>query len=578
LANEVRIRASVRDDATRPINNIRDAWTKFQREGSQGVKAGLTAAAATKGFDLLGQAIHGVTDFMGRSIQRASDLAESQGKVSVVFGESADEIEAWASRSARAFGQSSQQALEAAGTYGNLFQAFGLGQDEAAKMSTALVELAADLASFNNTSVDDALLALRSGLSGETEPLKRYGIAISDARLRTTLMAQGVKDLGSTLTPLQKSMAAYTLIMQDSSLAQGDFARTADGAANSARILDAEIADLEAEIGTKALPAQRAWLQAQRDGIGVVSAVVTGLDAQANSVSENADALETLIDQFAPWASGLADATQAHVYLSDEMAGARAEAQQMAFATEHAGDMAETAAPKVGDLADETKDLEKAARDAEREIDDLSDTIADELFGEAITAGNEARLKETIKDLRDQRSEVKKSSPEWKILTGEIAENRQRLFELHLEQAAEEGPEAAIDFLRKQAAASGLARDEIAKLIRKYQQLAGVQTVLSPTQLFGGKARNLTGFAHGGRYRANEPRIVGEEGPEIDIPDHSGVIVPGGGTGGGSMSGGGSPVVIPVPVPSFFTPAMASVWVNEAGPVMVDYFRRRGLV
>jgi hypothetical protein len=103
-------------------------------------------------------------------------------------------------------------------------------------MSKTLVQLAADLASFNNTSVDDALVALRSGLSGEAEPLKRYGIALSDARMRQELMAQGVKDLGATLTPLQKTQAAYTLILKDSKLAQGDFARTSTGLANEQRI------------------------------------------------------------------------------------------------------------------------------------------------------------------------------------------------------------------------------------------------------------------------------------------------------------------------------------------------------
>lgn len=221
----------------------------------RGFAAGLGIGGGTVGFLAATRAASALTDALGDTVKAASALEESQAKVGVVFGDSSREVEAWAAASSRAFGQSTQQALEAAGTYGNLFQAFGLTRDAASDMSTSLVELASDLASFNNTSVDDALVALRSGLSGETEPLKRYGIALNDARMRAELTAQGVRDLGGTLTAAQKATAAYAIIMKDSSLAQGDFARTSDGLANSSRILDAELANLSAEIGTLLVPA-----------------------------------------------------------------------------------------------------------------------------------------------------------------------------------------------------------------------------------------------------------------------------------------------------------------------------------
>jgi hypothetical protein len=215
---------------------------------------GIGLGAGLGAFQLLSNSIAGAVSYMSDAINDASDLAESISKVNVVFGEGSQEVQEWAEGAAQAFGQSKQQALEAAGTYGNLFQAFGIGQEKARQMSTTLVELAADLASFNNTSVEDALLALRSGLSGETEPLKRYGIAISDARMRTELLAQGVSNLGATLTPQQKSLAAYSLIMQDSSLAQGDFSRTSGELANQQRILEAQLADVSAEMGEALLP------------------------------------------------------------------------------------------------------------------------------------------------------------------------------------------------------------------------------------------------------------------------------------------------------------------------------------
>jgi hypothetical protein len=190
-----------------------------------------------------------------KAIQSASDLAESQSKVGVVFGDSAKLVNDFAKTSATSFGITKQAALEATGTYGNLFQAFGVGQGEAATMSTTLVALAADLASFNNTTIDDAILALRSGLSGETEPLKKYGIAINDVRLKEEARNMGLYKGTGALSVTAKTQAAYALILKDSTLAQGDFERTSGGLANQQRILKAQLSDVTAQIGSVMIPA-----------------------------------------------------------------------------------------------------------------------------------------------------------------------------------------------------------------------------------------------------------------------------------------------------------------------------------
>ena len=201
-----------------------------------------------------GAAVAGLSQIIEGAISDATDLAESTSKVEVVFGDASEAVMEWADTSATAFGQSKQAALEAAGTYGNLFQAFGIGAEEAQKMSMELVELAADLASFNNTSVEDALLAIRSGLSGETEPLKRYGVALNQARLEQVALNEGIWDGAGALDAGQKAQAAYALILEDTALAQGDFARTSDGLANQQRILQAQLEDVSAELGEKLLP------------------------------------------------------------------------------------------------------------------------------------------------------------------------------------------------------------------------------------------------------------------------------------------------------------------------------------
>jgi hypothetical protein len=203
-----------------------------------------------------------VAAFAKESIMAASNMQESLSKVRVVFGEGAAEVEAFGKSAAENLGISNQAALEATGTYGNLFQAFGLGQGESQKMSTSLVQLASDMASFNNTSIDQAITALRSGLSGETEPLKKFGVALSEARLKTEALAMGlITSTKDALTPAAKAQASYALIMKDTALAQGDYARTADGTANTMKTLQAKFEDAKVAVGEALMPAFKGLLQ-----------------------------------------------------------------------------------------------------------------------------------------------------------------------------------------------------------------------------------------------------------------------------------------------------------------------------
>jgi predicted transcriptional regulator len=217
--------------------------------------SGITKQANLLKTALAGIGIAATIKGLQSTVMAASNLSESIAKSNTVFGKNAQAIQDWSQTTASALGVSRQAALEAAGTYGNLFRAFGINESESAKMSTALVTLAADLASFNNVPIDDALLALRSGLSGETEPLKRFGIAINDARLKEQALADGlIQTTKGVLPQAIKTQAAYALIMKDSALAQGDVARTAGGLANQLKFLKAGLDDAKAGFGEALLP------------------------------------------------------------------------------------------------------------------------------------------------------------------------------------------------------------------------------------------------------------------------------------------------------------------------------------
>ena len=188
------------------------------------------------------------------SVSAASDFAEAGAAVGEVFGTSAKTIEDFAANAATTLGQSSTQVLNASKQFGIYGKAAGLAAEENAAFSMDLVTLATDLASFNNTSVDDALLALSSGLRGEAEPLRKYGVLLDDAALKAQAMEMGIYDGNGALTQQQKVLAANAAIFDQTITQQGDFTRTSDGLANQQRILAAQFSNIKILLGDFLLP------------------------------------------------------------------------------------------------------------------------------------------------------------------------------------------------------------------------------------------------------------------------------------------------------------------------------------
>lgn len=242
----------------RALKRSSDSTKKFQRafDGFNSGRGGGLPALTGRGVGIAavgvaaGIAISEVKDLSGA----ASDLNEEVNKNQVVFGRSSEAILDWSKTTAKAIGVSRTEALRAAGVFGNLFDTVGLGDAQAAQMSQRLVRLAADLASFNNANPSDVLDAIRSGLIGEAEPLRRFGVLLSEARVQQRAMADSGKTTAKSLTDQEKAIARYELILGDTKTAQGDFARTSGGLANQQRILKARLADTRAELGTHFLP------------------------------------------------------------------------------------------------------------------------------------------------------------------------------------------------------------------------------------------------------------------------------------------------------------------------------------
>ena len=193
--------------------------------------------------------------FTKQTIDAASDLNETLSKSQQIFGDASKAVEDFASNSAKQFGQSKQQAIDAAASFGVFGKSAGLTGQDLSKFSTDLVALSADLASFGNTTPEEAALALGAALRGEAEPIRRFGVLMDEATLKQEALAMGlIETTKGALTPQQKVLAANALIFKQTADAQGDFARTSDGVANQQRILEATFKDLQTEVGQKLLP------------------------------------------------------------------------------------------------------------------------------------------------------------------------------------------------------------------------------------------------------------------------------------------------------------------------------------
>jgi hypothetical protein len=185
----------------------------------------------------------------------ASDYGEAVNKATVIIGgESVRRLEDFAETASKTAGIGKTAALDAAAGFAALGKQAGLTGDPLANFSTDLVQLAGDLASFNNTTVDESLQALKSGLQGETEPLKRYNIFLNDAALKQEFLSLTGEKVTGTLTAQQKVVAANSLIFKQASDATGDFERTSDSLANRQRALQADFENLKTELGEGLVP------------------------------------------------------------------------------------------------------------------------------------------------------------------------------------------------------------------------------------------------------------------------------------------------------------------------------------
>lgn len=223
-------------------------------------------------------------DIIKTGIDYASDLAEVQNVVDVTFGSATEAINSWSKECLAAYGMNEVSAKRYAGTIGAMLKSSGLAGDAIVDMSKDMVGLAGDMASFYNLDLETAFEKIRSGISGETEPLKQLGINMSVANLEAYALSQGITTAYNEMSQAEQVMLRYNYLMSTTADAQGDFARTQDSYANQTRLLSESWLEFTGVMAEQLLPALTtivSWLNNivtfLTENADMVSAVLVGL-------------------------------------------------------------------------------------------------------------------------------------------------------------------------------------------------------------------------------------------------------------------------------------------------------------
>lgn len=229
---------------------------KARRDAERSIRGGRGAGIGS--FAAGGVAALLSSDAVGKlnAANRAySDYTETVNKSSAIFRQNSAEILAWSKNSAEVLGMSQTVALETASSFGNLFDSMGLGSQNTVVMSKRLTTLAADLSSFNNREIQSVIDDLRTGIIGDPEPLRKYGVMLNEQVIKNEAKRLGlIKDTKAALDPVVRTQAIYALLLKQTASAEGDRLKTAKEQAGATRTLTAQLGDLNVKLGKELAP------------------------------------------------------------------------------------------------------------------------------------------------------------------------------------------------------------------------------------------------------------------------------------------------------------------------------------
>jgi hypothetical protein len=201
-----------------------------------------------------------VSNLISSAITESNKYQEDLNLFTASMGKYAEQAKKYAETVSEVMGIDPAEWMRNQGIFNTLLEGFGSVSDRAYTMSKNLTQLGYDISSFFNISVEDAMLKLQSGISGELEPLRRLGYDLSQARLQQTAYTLGINESVSAMTQAEKAELRYYAIMTQVTTAQGDMARSLEAPANQLRILQAQFTMCARAIGDIFIPMLNAIL------------------------------------------------------------------------------------------------------------------------------------------------------------------------------------------------------------------------------------------------------------------------------------------------------------------------------
>lgn len=266
-------------------------YSRLEAQSSRGLVGAATGRSRLGSLVGGGLAFGGgflVIDQLRKGFDESVNLNESLNKTRQIFGEATQAVVDFSEQSVESLFITRSAALEAAANFGIFGKSAGLTGPALSKFSTDLLQLATDLASFNNTTVDDAITAISAALRGEQEPIRRYGVLLDQATLQQTAFENGITKTIRTLTPQERVLAAQIEIFKQTADQQGDAARTANDFANSSRRAGAALTTFFASIIGKVTPFATAITNVAFPALQGLTAFVEGDVSPAMNVLRDA--------------------------------------------------------------------------------------------------------------------------------------------------------------------------------------------------------------------------------------------------------------------------------------------------
>lgn len=246
-------------------SKIQKLITSTEKYNASARKATTTTGKFTSGLKALNVAAVAITfrkigHFIAQAVTESNKYQEDLNLFTVALGQYADEAKEYAEYVSDIMGIDPAQWLRNQGIFNTLLTGFGDTAERAQLMSQNLTQLGYDLSSYANIPIEEAMLKLQSGISGELEPLRRLGYDLSQAKLQQTALNLGIKESVANMTQAEKAELRYYAIMTQVTTAQGDMARTLEAPANQLRILQAQLTQAARAIGNIFIPALNAIL------------------------------------------------------------------------------------------------------------------------------------------------------------------------------------------------------------------------------------------------------------------------------------------------------------------------------